>query len=142
VATIRQRLVDQVAARIAVPGLTGVYIWRTTPLEQADLPAAVVRDLGCVSVIAATDVHEHRLTVEVTIFGADIGQVRELLGAVIATLRGNTRWHDGTQYLAFKTEPENDTLMTSQEERFIAGARLQFVVGYRTPFFDPNSVYP
>lgn len=143
-ATIRQRLTDLVAARVAVHGLTGVHTWRVTPLAQEELPAAVVRDLGCVSRIAATGVHEHRLTFEVDVFGVDIIQIRELLGLVIASLRLDVRWRDiiSGESLAIFTEPQNDTLMTAQEERFIAGARLQFVIMYRTPVFDPTSVYP
>jgi hypothetical protein len=143
-ATIRQRLTDLVTARVAaVPGLTGAFVWRVTPLAQEELPAAIVRDRLCVSRIAATQVHEHRLTFEVDIFAPDVVSLRELLGLVFAALGQDVRWRDGGgQALAVNTEPQNDTLMTGQEERFLAGARLQFVIMFRTPSFDPTSVYP
>jgi hypothetical protein len=143
-ATIRQRLVDLVAARVAdVPGLTGAFVWRVAPLSQDELPGAVVRDRECRTNIAATHVHEHRLTLEVDIFGSDLAVVRELLGLVYSALGMDVRWRDQVGIaLAVNTEPLTDALMTGQEERFLAGARLQFVIIFRTPSFDPNSVYP
>jgi len=142
-ATIRQQLIDLVRARVAaVPGLSGVFIWRVSPFPQEELPAAIVRDEMCRSRVAATNVHEHRLQFSVEIFATDTEQVRGLVGAVLESIGLDVRWKESGAPLAVTTEPLSDSIVTQQEERFLAGARVEFVVVYRTPAFKPEAVYP
>jgi hypothetical protein len=142
-ATLRQQLVDQVEARArAIPGLAGVFVWRVAPIPQDGLPCAVVRDQACESRLAATNVHEHRLTFAVDIFAYDLASARDLAGLLLESIRSDVRWKVGGIALAVNTEPLRDSLETKQEERFIAGARVEFVVVYRTPVFTPSAVYP
>ena len=141
--TVRQRLVDLVAARIdGIAEFVSVRIWQATPVAESDLPAAIVRDGKCESRISATNVHEHRLLFEVDILADDVQQLRSLIGEVLAAIRLDLFWSDGTQKLAFRTEPIDDMLVTRQEERFVAGARVQFAISFRTALFDPTLVYP
>jgi len=142
-ATIRQQLIDLVRTRVAaIPGISGVFVWRVAPLPQDDIPCAIVRDQACESRLAGTGVHEHRLAFECDIYALDLVTARDLAGLVLQALGQDVRWKENGFPLAINTEPLRDSLMTAQEERFLAGARVEFVVVYRTPVFNPSTVYP
>ena len=92
--------------------------------------------------IAAANVHEHTLIFEADVFAGDIEQIRELIGEIAAALGTDPRWNNGTVNLAYRTEPLSDALVTGQEERALAGARIRFSITFRTPAFNATSVYP
>jgi len=142
-ATIRQQLVDLIRTRVAaVPGITGVFIWRVAPAAQDEIPCAIVRDNQCESRLAATNCHEHRLACSVDIYAGDLATARDLAGLVLEALGADVRWRENGYPMAVNTEPLRDSVMTTQEERFLAGARVEFTVVYRTPVFSPSTVYP
>jgi hypothetical protein len=106
------------------------------------IPGAIVRDQEEESRLLAANVHEHRLRFEVDVFTTNVPLLRDLIGLILEAVGQDRRWSQASLPLALNTEPLRDSLITAQEEHFLAGARVEFIVVYRTPVFRPSTSHP
>jgi hypothetical protein len=136
--TVRQLLLDAVAARFAsIPALASkVFPWRVSPVEPDGIPCCILRDVSCESRISGTQVHYHNLKMQADFYASGPVAARDLMQLAYQSIGLDRKWGG----LAINTEPLNDSMMATQEEKLLGGARMEFIIGFRTPSFDPYNV--
>ena len=148
--SIREKLVGLVVTRLQTIRVSNgfntdagqrVFLWRTVPVGQSDLPAIVVRDRRAETSLVGRKQHVHRITFEADLY-AGPGNVRALLADVQKVLSQDLRWSygDPPEPLALDTQPLDDELDAAQEERRLDGCRYRFVVIVATKPFNPFEV--
>jgi hypothetical protein len=135
---IRQQIVDAVKTRLGtVAGITSVHEWLTRPLEVAELPAAVVRDLASEpSPDLCWPKEERDLTVEIELYAAGAtspAAMRGLLADVTVAIGTDRQWGG----LAETTTHPADEMNVDEAERKIVGAVMTMTIVYKTGSFDP-----
>jgi hypothetical protein len=145
--TKRQSIVNAIDARlkailVASPAVynlnlgLSVHEWRSTPLDDAELPAIIYRDQD--EIIAVTvGKHEHRmlLEIELVLSGATVPAIMRKGIADVVKAVGVDVTFGG---LAEDTEFEgSESISVIQNERRIAGVVLRFIITYLTNPFDP-----
>jgi len=156
-ATIRQQIIDAIAARLkliqlgdsfTVNGATvscrsnigdSVEIWRTRPLGDKEGWAVVVRDLtGPIDRTgegAEIGRHLHRLAVKIDIVVKDRTApdlVREMLADVMTAIGSDPKWGG----LARWTDVEESALEVDDTGARMAGASLSLTVTYKTTLWQ------
>jgi hypothetical protein len=115
---------------------SSVHEWRSTPLDDSELPAVIYRDLEEV-VSVTVGKHEHRmlLEIELALSGATVpATMRKGIADIVKALGVDLTFGG----LAEDTEFEGtEAISIIQNERRIAGVILRFIVTYLTNPFDP-----
>lgn len=149
----RQEILTNIVTRFQ--GITGaptyyttvasgsVKLWPSSPFEEADLPAIVVRDIAdeitFEDVAGANNRHAHRLTVEIDIIavkGSDPidTTVRQMIADVYKAVNVDDTWSGK----AITTEAGGDEFLIDQAERQVGGATITIVVLYITNRFSES----
>ena len=145
-ASIRNELVNAVVARfqtvrVANGFLTdagaNVFLWRLHPLTPEEMPGIVLRDRRTETRLEGRVVHEHRLYFEADLYAPTGTDPRALLADAQSAVGKDIRWKVGSTILAVDTQPLDDELDASQEERLLRGCRYRFQVIFRTRPFNP-----
>jgi hypothetical protein len=151
--SIRQKIFDLVIARFRGILTTGgyetnlgqqVFGWRdlvNKPLMETELPAINLRDVKCTIDPQTAGIWHHQLEIEADIIassGTTTAQdVRKMLADVYKSIGVDRFWTDGGGIRrAFNTEPKTDEIAVEQESKVVGGARINFVIHYRTKSFD------
>jgi len=144
----RQLLVDAVRTRFATILVSGGYEtnigaklfeWRVTELETADLPALNFRDTRNVTEQKLSHIHQHALEFEADVLTAGVSetpkQIRKMIADVVKCIGVDRTWGG----IAYDTDPKEDVLGMDQAGLIAGGARIKFVIKYRTRSFNPYS---
>jgi len=111
-----------------------VYEWRVTPLEEANLPAIVYRDVD--DSVELIEAHRHKLGLEIEVIAkgdTSIVDMRKMIADVYKAIGTDIHW-DG---LALNTYPQGDKIVKEQETQTIVGASINIVIEYRTREWNP-----
>ena len=112
-----------------------VFEWRSTPLEEGELPALIWRDTD-EPVEDTIGAHLHRMVLEVELLAAGNASpatLRKMIADVVTLIGANLTWGG----LAEDTKPQIETIAVDQESRRLAGASLKFEILYTTGRFNP-----
>lgn len=151
VISIRQQIVDAIAVRMGqiVKGqvfdlpdgpytcentIKGVYPWRKTPFNKAELPAIELWDNSADTNPGPASRHEHHLPIglQVCVSGQTSASVaRSYMADIVAAIGSDPRWGG----LAFWTELTGHGLAMEQAGDIVAAAQIGFTVQYRTPLW-------
>ncbi len=147
--TIRQRIVD--AIQEALRGISvangfatdfgqRVHVWKVAPYEDAGLPCLNVFDRKRETERQLSGRHHHKLYVDIVVvaLGATTDRdLRAMMADVIAVVGANRKWGG----LAYDTDPQSDEIAIEHEDRKRGGAKLSFIVHFRTePYQENNGV--
>jgi ribosomal protein L29 len=150
--SIRQKIVDAVKARLQGILVSGgyqtdvganVFVWKGADFAADELPACDVRDVrdDIDNTVVSTRREHHRLTFEVAVAVADgtdsMKTARKAIADVYQAIGVDRLWTVSGTRLAFDTELKSDESGIEQRETTLAGAKITFVVSYRTAAFDP-----
>lgn len=141
--TIRQQIINKVKERLQTILVANgynsnlgqnVYEWRVETYAK-DSPASIeIRDISCETVLL--EAHRHRLLIEaeiVNILDTTPQKAREMIADVIKVIGVDPQWSS----LAINTYPMGDTIEMQQGEKIIGGAKVSFVIEFRTKEWDP-----
>jgi hypothetical protein len=151
--SIRQKIVDLVLTRFKGILVSGgyetnlgqqVFGWRDTankPFAETELPAINIRDVRDTIQPQTAQIWHHQLEVQADIIAASgvttAQDIRKMLADVYKAIGVDRFWTDGGGIKrAFNTEPKTDESALEQENKIIGGARINFVIHYRTKSFD------
>lgn len=139
----RQSVVDAIETRLQTIAITAgyetdlgrhIFVWRPLPIEEADLPAAIVRDTDSPTQVSF-GLHEHAMTVEVELFAAGNQAAKDIrtLVADVTKAISTDRTFGG---LAEETTVTSEDFIVEQASRRIASALLRYQVVFTTALWD------
>jgi len=144
--TKRQQIMDAVKTRLQ--GITvangydfnlgsHVFEWRTTTLNDNEIPGIVFRDVQNVKIEGGPVAYfRWGLNIEIDIItqgGTSIADIRKMLGDVYKAIGTDHSWGG----LAILTEqPNNDEIQSEQQERKITGVSIRLQIIYDSPLWE------
>ena len=116
---------------------SNIYEWRTTALNDNELPGIVFRDTQNIKIEGGPVAYfRWGLNVEVEIItqgGTSITDIRKMLGDVYKAIKTDDTWGG----LAITTEqPNSDEIQSEQQERKITGAAIRLQIIYDAPLWE------
>jgi len=144
--TKRQQIIDAVRTRLQSITVTNGYDfnlgnhvleWRTTMLNDNEMPGIVFRDIQNIKVERGPVAYfRWGLNIEINIItqgGTSITDIRKMLGDVYKAIGTDVRWGG----LAILTEqPNNDEIQSEQQERKITGVSIRLQIIYDSPLWE------
>ena len=144
--TIRQRIVD--AIQSAARGISvangyktdfggRAHLWKVTPYEDAGLPCLNIFDRKREIERHLSGRHHHQLLVEIVVVAlgtATDRDLRAMMADVIRMVGQNRKWGG----LAYDTDPVSDEIAIEQEDRKRGGAKLAFLIHFRTEPYNED----
>lgn len=146
--SIRQQIVDAILTRmqtiLIVNGYetdlgNNVFEWRTTDLQESELPGLIVRDVSeDVAVRGGNHVCTLNIEVEAKASGTTSATViRDIIADITKAIGTDINFSNLVQ----ETEPvENESLGFEQKDKKFSGATMRFNCVYVTNAFDPYNL--
>lgn len=142
-ANTRQSIVDALDARLkTITTANGysanlsVFEWLVTPLEEADLPAVIFRDLeDDIDTDEIGTRRDHVLNFELDVSAsatASATTVRELMRDILTAI-GTDKEFGG---LAYDTEPTGAGLEVSEADQRVSGGQITLEIKYKTTLWS------
>jgi hypothetical protein len=113
--------------------------WRATDFAADDLPCFNFRDPRCQTDQHTSGIHQHTLDFEVIAVAARPATMaadkygRKMIADIITALGVDRTW----SRLAYDTNPQNDTMITEQNDQLLVAVNVKFQILYRTKSFLP-----
>jgi hypothetical protein len=120
-----------------------VFLWKGADFAAEELPAMDIRDVrdDIDSAAVSTRREHHRITFEVAVAVANgtdsMKTARKAIADIYKAIGVDRYWTVSGARLAFDTDLKSDESGIEQRETTLAGAKVTFVVSYRTAKFDP-----
>lgn len=149
--SIRQLIITALDTRLKTILVSGgyatnlgwnVFEWRSTDLQESELPALIYRDISsgealAITIMGASSKREYPLDVEIEVKGADgsttPAQMRSMIADVIKAI-GTDPTFGG---LADMTEYNGDETSVLQEDKIMGSTLMRFRIIYRTKIWNP-----
>lgn len=139
----RQTIVDAIETRLKTILTTGgyatnagqhVYVWRTTPLADAEYPALCIYDTTCAINTDGGIIGQHEHTLDISVEAIAAGSttrsvVRSMMADVFKAIGTDDRFGG----LVDMTIMQSHEINLEQGERVIGAGVVRFSVTYRTP---------
>ncbi len=150
--SLRQQLVEKVAARLATISVANgyrseagaqVHVWRpaSAVLDRANLPALVIRDTSDEVTDARTTGKTYRaLGFEIDVVVGESGEVaaesaRHIIADVQEAIGSDERWDS----LARLSQWDGDSMVVDQAERKLVMAQVRFTILYDHGRWTPDT---
>ena len=144
--TKRQQIIDAVRTRLQSITVTNGYDfnlgnhvleWRTTILNENEIPGIVFRDVQNIKIEGGPVAYfRWGLNIEIEVItqgGTSVTDIRKMLGDVYKAIGTDPKWGG----LAILTEqPNNDEIQSEQQERKITGASIRLQIIYDSPLWE------
>jgi hypothetical protein len=153
---IRQRVFDAIAAGFRTILIVNnyetnagqnVFVWKTDALDQARLPAIVLRDVGLDPAEPSNaNCAQYRLRCEAALVppdGADsLSEARKIWADVISLFRFNRQWQGEGDLLVVTTEYQGDEMRVDERAKTFTGIFVRFVVIFKMKNLDAYTPAP
>lgn len=139
--SIRQQIIDKLAARLAAIKITGgyktdigsnVFDWLARDLADAELDAVIYRDVSADISMDTLELRSNKIRVEIeakTKSGSTTAaQVREMIEDIYTAINVDDTW----DALALNTEPVGEEMMIGHGDKITGFATITIEIEYRT----------
>lgn len=127
----RQTIIDAIVTRLsAIPNIISVDDWKVHKLNEKEMPAIIIRDVGSKTDSSSYGSIGHALSIEVDVLVSDssttMATLRTIMSSVLTTIGA-----EGDDLLDHITY-DGDDILAEHQDHFYGGARMKFSVDYST----------
>lgn len=131
----RQTIIDAIIARLsAIPNIISVDDWKVHKLNEKEMPAIIIRDVGSKADSSSYGSIGYILSIEVDVLVSDssttMATLRTIMSSVLTAI--GTEGDDFVDHVAY----DGDDILAEHQDHFYGGARMKFSVAYSTAAWE------